>query len=200
MVEWLTARQAKIDELRRAHAVVGNVGPGSGAGRPPKRGTQQLNEALVLRIVTEFQGFIRDLLDLGTLRIVRGAGALPRYQTQLISAASHDRAINRGNPNMDSIRRDVERLGITQLGAELGKHNMKHSADVATLRELVELRNALAHSDDDRLARLARQGIRPSIGYVEASTRCLRRHARAFDKVLWNYLLSLFPGTDPWSP
>jgi hypothetical protein len=43
-------------------------------------GTEQLNEVLVLRVTAEFQGFVRDMLDLATIKIVRGSGCGLHYQ------------------------------------------------------------------------------------------------------------------------
>jgi hypothetical protein len=72
----------------------------------------QFNEALVLRVVTELQSFVRDLLDLGTIKMVRGPGCAHQYQAQLISAATRDRMIDRGNPHFEAIMKDADRLGI----------------------------------------------------------------------------------------
>ncbi len=195
--EWHALRRANVDELLRAHSLVGNVGPGS--GRPPKAGTQQLNEALVLRVVTEFQGFVRDLLDLATIRMVRSSGCSFQYQAQLISAATRDRLIDRGNPHLDAIKRDAGRLGIPKLGSQLDSKNPRHATDAAALKDLVDLRNALAHDDQDKLLALSRSGVRPTIGYVRASQAVLGRHARALDRVMWDHLIGLFPAVDPWS-
>ena len=200
LAEWKTARRANIDELRRAHALVGNAGPGSGAGRPPKAGTQQLNEALVVRVVTEFQGFVRDLLDLVAIRLVRGSGASAAYQALLIAAASRDRMIDRGNPHLEAIRKDAARLGVPQLGVLLSSRNPTHGTDAALLKEVVEFRNALAHDDQDRLQGLSRQGIRATVAYSKRAQAAVGRLAAALDHVMWDHLLATFPGTDPWSP
>jgi|GEM_PF-2853156 len=162
-------------------------------------GTQQVNEALVLRIVTEFQGYVRDLLDLAVATVVYGSGAT-RHRATLASAISSDRWIDRGNPHLDAVRKDAARLGIASLGSQLLVKNPKHDGDARLLKELVELRNALAHDDRDKLRRLSRRGIRPTIGYVNVSQACLDRHARALDRVVWDHLKGLFPATDPWSP
>jgi hypothetical protein len=199
LADWHTSRRAKVVELRRAHAVVGTSWPGSRTGRPPMPGTQQLTEALVLRIVTEFQGFVRDLLDLATIRIVRGSGCASTYQAQLVAAVSRDRWIDRGNPHLDAIGKDAARLGIAPLGSQLLSKNPNHSSDARLLKELVGLRNALAHDDQDKLLSLSRRGARPTIRYVNAAYACLGRHARALDLIVWDHLKGLFPGADPWS-
>lgn len=152
-----------------------------------------------MRVVTEFQGFVRDLLDLGTLKLIRGAGCATNYQWELITAASRDRSIDRGNPNLEIIRRDSARLGITELGTQLLAANVRHSFDAAMLKDLVELRNALAHSDEDKLLALSLRRVRPTIGYVQAAQASLDRHAGALDRVMWDHLTGLFPRVDPWS-
>lgn len=197
--EWRTSRRASIDELRRVHSVVGRAGPGSGPGRPPKAGTQQINEALVLRIVSEFQGFSRDLFDLATSKLVRAAGCARPYQAQLITAASRERWLDRGNPHLENISNDAARLGIAQVRSRLVAINPRHSSDAERLRVLVELRNALAHDDQDKLTSLSRDGVRPTMQYVTQSVSVLGRHAAALDRVMWDHLLGLFPTTDPWS-
>jgi hypothetical protein len=199
LAEWRGPRRANIEELIRAHATVGNVGPGAGPGRPPKVGTEQLNEALVLRLMAEFQGFVRDLLDLATIKVVRGSGCGPAYQAQIIAAMTRNRMIDRGNPHLDTIKEDLTRLGLKTVGQQLAGKNPSHPADVARLRQLVSLRNALAHDDQDQLRTLSRSGVRATKQYVIISRACVGRIAQALDKVVWEHLLAQF-STDPWSP
>jgi hypothetical protein len=150
-VEWFGSRRANINELLRAHATIGNVGRGAGPGRPRTAGTEQLNEALVLRVTTEFQGFVRDLLDLATIKVVRSSGCGPAYQAQIITAMTRNRSIDRGNPRLDAIEADMSRLGLQTIRQHLRAKNFSHADDVAWLQKLVELRNALAHDDQDKL-------------------------------------------------
>ncbi len=159
-----------------------------------------MNEALVLRIVTEFQGFVRDLLDLAADALVRGSGSAPEHEARLTSAMSSDRWIDRGNPHFDAMRKDADRLGIAHFGAQLLARNPRHDRDARLLRDVVELRNALAHDDRGKLLDLSQRGARPTIGYVTAAHACLDRYARALDRVVWDHLSGLFPATDPWSP
>jgi hypothetical protein len=184
---WRTSRLANVEELRRAHAVIGK-GPDSQADRPPMTGTHPLSEALLLRVVTEFQGFVRDLLDLATIELVRGSGCASNYRAQLISAISRDRWIDRGNPHLEAIERDAARLGIAPLKSRLLAKNSKHDNDVKLLKELVELRNALAHDDRDKLLDLSRRGARPTLDYASAAHAGLDRHAHALDEVVWDHL------------
>lgn len=196
---WSTSRRSNIDELRRARSLVSHAGPGSGAGRPPQAGTQQLNEAMVLRVVAEFQGFVRDLFDLATITMIRGSGCAPRHEAQLILAATRGRAVDRRSPNLEAIKGDAERLGITDVRSRLAGKNLRHSDDAKALTDLVGLRNALAHDNQDQLRNLSRSGVRPTMLFVSRSQSVLGRHARALDQVVWNHLTHFFPATDPWS-
>lgn len=166
LVEWFGSRRLNVEELVRAHAAIGNVGPGTGPGRPPARGTGQLNEALVLRVMAEFQGFVRDLVDLTASKIVRSSGCAMAFQAQIITAMTRNLQINRGNPHKDAIIADLRRLGLKNVGQQLATKNQSHAADVARLEQLVKLRNALAHDDQDKLASLSLDGVRASKQYV----------------------------------
>lgn len=150
-------------------------------------------------MTTEFQGFVRDLLDLATIKIVRGSGTGSAYQAQIIVAMTRDRMIDRGNPRLDAIEADLNRLGLQRVGQRLSNVNSNHADDVARLRQLVALRNALAHDDQDKLRNLSRSGTRATKQYVLISRATLGRFAKALDRVLWDHLLASF-STDPWSP
>ncbi|MGH9123307.1 MAG: hypothetical protein ACRDZ8_01070 [Acidimicrobiales bacterium] len=154
----------------------------------------------MVRLVTEFQGFVRDLLDLSTIKVIQGSGCSVQYQPQLISAATRGRMIDRGNPHLDAIRDDASRLGIAQVGSHLAAKNRRHADDVQALKRLAELRNALAHDDQDKVLALSKSGVRPTLGYVSGCQSALSRHARALDHVVWDHLAALFPMLDPWSP
>lgn len=148
--------------------------------------------------MTEFQGLVRDLLDEATSKMISGAGCAAQYQSQLITAATWNRMIDRGNPHLDAIVADADRLGISQLRSRMRAINSQHASDATVLASLVELRNAVAHGDRDKMQRLSQAGVRATLTYVRASQAVLDRHARALDHVVWDHLVALFPDTDPW--
>lgn len=182
--------------LRRAQALLDTTGPGPTTSRT---GTRPVSEALILRIGTEFQGFVRDLFDLAVVSLVRGSGCSSEYEADLTSAMTRDRWLDRGNPHLDAVRKDAERLGIDSLGSRLQVANEHHASDAALLSELIELRNALAHDDRIRLVKLSERGAEPTPGYADAAYRAVDRYAHALDKVVWDYLSRLFPAHDLWS-
>lgn len=183
--------------LRRAQGLLDTAGPGS-AGSSARTGTHPVSEALILRIVTEFQGYVRDLWDLAVVALVRGAGCAFEHETSLTSAMSRDRWLDRGNPHLDAVRKDAERLGIDSLGSRLQAANQRHAGDATLLGDLLELRNALAHDDRKRLFTLSLRGAQPTLGYADAAYQGVDRYAHALDKVVWDHLNGLFPAVDPW--
>ncbi|MBV9821553.1 MAG: hypothetical protein JO144_04860 [Actinobacteria bacterium] len=183
--------------LRRAQALLDTAGPGPAA--PARSGTHPVSEALILRVGTEFQGFVRDLFDLAVISLVRGLGCASEYEADLTAAMTRDRWTDRGNPHLDAVRKDAERLGIDSLGSRLQVANHHHASDAALLTELIELRNALAHDDRIRLLKLSQRGAEPTLGYADAAYQGVNRYAHALDKVVWDHLSGLFPAHDLWS-
>lgn len=108
--------------------------------------------------------------------------------------------IDRGNPHLDAIKKDFGRVGLTNVGNDLAKKNPTHADDKAALQTLVELRNAIAHDDREKLASFASKGVTPTKRYATASRASLGRIACALDGVAWDYLLQAFPVDHPWSP
>jgi len=66
LTHWLGSRRTAIVTLAEAHAVMGEV---DGPGRPREIG-RPIGHAYVLRVIAEFQAFVRDLHDLGAERVV----------------------------------------------------------------------------------------------------------------------------------
>ena len=53
--QWQTIRAAALDEIEAAHAAIEGIGPGR------RYATQQINQAYVMLLSSQFQGFCRDL-------------------------------------------------------------------------------------------------------------------------------------------
>jgi len=155
---------------------------------------------LILRIVTEFQGFVRDLLDLAVVNLVRRSGSSAEYHAHLTSAISGGRWIDRGNPHLAAVGKDMARLGLTPLSSRLSAKNARHASDARLLSELIELRNALAHDDRDKALDLSRRSVSATMPYLDLAHACLDRYAHALDEVVWDHLSTVFSAADPWSP
>lgn len=115
---WGGSRRDAIVTLAQAHAAMGEV---DGPGRPLEIG-RPVGHAYILRVVAEFQGFVRDLHDLAAERTIDLANPDARYLPLLIGAATEGRFIDRGSADLRRLEND-RRLGINGLKGKIGARN-----------------------------------------------------------------------------
>lgn len=198
LTKWTGSRREAIDTLARAHAAMGEV---EGPGRPLEIG-RPVAHAYVLRVVAEFQGFARDLLDLGTEKIVELSGVRPQFRPLVTTAAADGRRVDRGNANLEGLTNDLKRIGISGLSAKVAaKDRFWGSAtgrnDQASFADLFHLRNCLAHGNQYQLDRLRSRGVADTLTWARRQVPGLDRTARALDHIVWEHLSITFGG-DPW--
>lgn len=189
---WLNDRRAHLDELLAAHRLVG----GSGRGRRWR--TAALNEALVLRLAAEFQGFARDLHDLGCRQFA--AWAAPNnhaLENVLHSRLSEARDLDRGNANPGSIGKDFGRFGF-QVWPALTNRDRASATHLRSLEQLNAVRNALAHADNSALTALRSQGVALVLTTYKKWQRDLDALAANLDAELAAQLGRLFGRPNPW--
>jgi len=168
----------------------------------PREIGRPIGHAYVLRVVAEFQAFVRDLHDLAAERVVNLATSQAQYRALLIGAATEGRLIDRGNADLRSIEQDFQRLGIGGLNGKIGALNSRWAhpsgrGDRAYYQDLIELRNALAHGNQVQLDRLRARGIADTVTWARARLPGLDRTGKALDRIVWNHLVSTF-GREPW--
>lgn len=193
---WLGERCAAIDLLATAHQ---NIGDAAGPGRPPELG-RPLAHAYILRLVAEFQGFARDLHGLAADRLVALTGVAPAHRAELVTAITLDRRLDRGNADLQALRQDFKRIGISELGNQLSTRNQRYwQHDKESLDALIRLRNALAHGNQFDLDQIrARPGnVRDTRSWAQDRLPALNRIAGALDRVVWDHLRQQF-AEDPW--
>lgn len=189
---WLGSRTDVISVLANAHASTGAV---SGPGRPLDV-SKPLAHAYVTGLVSEFQGFTRDLHDLATERIVGGTGVSPRYAALLIEGLVAGRGVDRGNATLSTIKNDFSRLGMSPF--DLSAHNSYWPrGDSGAFDQLLRLRNAIAHGNERELVGLRLAGVRDTVSWGRNRLPVLNRIARAMDHLVWDHVKRLF-GADPW--
>lgn len=189
---WLGVRAATIRVLAGAHASTGAVG---GPGRPLDI-SKPLAHAYVTGVVSEFQGFTRDLHDLATERLIAAAGVPTRFTALLIDGLVAGRGIDRGNATLTTIKSDFGRLGLSPF--DLSVHDRRWaSGDSAEFGNLLTLRNALAHGNERELLLLRSRGVVDTVSWSRRRLPVLNRVARAMDHLVWNHLKATF-GADPW--
>lgn len=184
--------------LAAANVAMGEV---DGPGRPRELG-RPVAHAYVLRVVAEFQGFVRDLHDLAAERMVDLAGPAVPFRPLLIAAATEGRFIDRGNADVRSIEHDFRRLGISGLNGRLQTRTSRWAppndrGDRTVYQDLIELRNALAHGNQGQLDRLRSRGVADTVTWARRTLPALNRTARALDRTVWDHLRETF-ASDPW--
>lgn len=199
LTRWLGPRRRSIEALALAHAQFGSIG---GPGRPLEIG-RPVAHAYVLRVVAEFQAFIRDLHDLAAQSLVILSNADFASQAMLITAATEGRTIDKGNAGLRSIEQDFRRLGVRRIRQQLASHDANWNTqrnrrgDQAYYDDLINLRNALAHGNQRQVDQLRADGIYDRVTWARARLPGLDRTARALDRIVWDHLHSAF-GRDPW--
>ena len=195
---WLGVRREAIDTLAAAHVAMGEVG---GPGRPKEIG-RPVAHAYILRVVAEFQAFVRDLHDLAAERMVDLAEPVVKFRPLLIAAATEGRFIDRGNADVRSVEQDFRRLGMGGLNGRFQARNGRWArpnvrGDRAVYQDLIEVRNALAHGNWGQLDRLRNKSVTDTVTWARGTLPELNRTTRALDRVVWDYLRGRF-GRGPW--
>jgi hypothetical protein len=191
---WLIDRKARIETLRAAH---GNTAGISGPGRPADLG-RPVAHAYVLTVVAEFQGFVRDLHDLGALSLIGATGVAPRFQPLLMAAATEGRGVDRGNARVETIQADFRRLGLIGMNGGIGKLQPTWTVtDRKEFEALLELRNSLAHGNAADVSRLRGQGVQDTVSWTRQRLPMLNRTARSMDRVVWDHFTQA-TGAEPW--
>jgi hypothetical protein len=186
--DWSARRAAALDEIEHAHRSVGGTGPGR------RYLTQQINQAYVVLLSSQFQGFCRDLHEDCVEHLVASVVSpvlSGTYRDNLLFG----RKLDVGNPNRGNIGSDFNRLGLSFWPAVDADHprNLQRSSALETLNCW---RNAIAHN---AFAPDMYRGGRPSLHLSEVQDwrRACDGLARSFDNVLFAHLLAA-TGVAPW--
>lgn len=142
LAHWRSTSRTEIDHLVDAHHVVRGIGP---AGAPA---AEQIIHALVVQLAARFQRYCRDLHDAAVDAVV--SAAPDSYRTLLREALTTGRRLDRQNATSAVLGHDFSRFDLklwpALAGAPAGARD--------TLDEVMGARNAIAHQDVSKLARL----------------------------------------------
>lgn len=139
--QWLDERVPRLDEVRAAHTAI------AGPTRGRKYATQQVNQAYLLMVAGQFQGFCRDLHTEATdylVSVVRPVALRNILRASLVGG----RQLDRGNAQPGSLGSDFARLGLDLWPAILALHRW-NATRRERLEELNAWRNAIAHQNFD---------------------------------------------------
>jgi hypothetical protein len=157
-----------------------------------------LNEALLLRLAAEFQGFARDLHELSCDVFASWISPSdPTVQQVVRKQLANSRELERGNAHPGSIGSDFGRFGfdVWPALAIRNPHTARHNR---TLQLLNDARNSIAHADEAKLLKLRAEGFPLVLGTYRRWRRDLDGLAANLDGETATQLGRLFQRQGPW--
>jgi hypothetical protein len=192
LTTWRNTRSERLDELLHAHQSVG------GPSRGRRWRTSTLNEALLLRLAAEFQGFARDLHEQTCDTFAAWiTPSDPTVQQVVRKQLANGRQLERGNANPVSIGSDFGRFGF-DVWPTLRKRDPLTERHQRTLRLLNDARNGIAHADEAKLLRLRAEGFPLVLGTYRRWRRDLDDLTANLDGEIAAQLGRLFQRQSPW--
>ncbi|MHB8341886.1 MAG: hypothetical protein ACYDB7_12055 [Mycobacteriales bacterium] len=189
---WQNEGAQHLDELLLAHRLVG------GPARGRRWRTAGLNEALVLRLAAEFQGFARELHDLGCDVLASWiAPSNPAARQVVRNRLREGRELDRGNAHPGAIGKDFGRFGF-EVWPALAIRDQLSSRHNQSLARLNAARNALTHADEPRLATLRLDGFPLVLSTFRRWRHDLDTLSRNLDVEVGTQLGRLFGRPEPW--
>ena len=187
LLVWQTTRTGALADLEAAYRLV----LATGGGRR-RAAAQQLKQAYVSTLSSQFQGYCRDLhrecID-ALVQSITPATMAGVCEQELLS----NRKLDRGNPNAGNLGADFGRLGVS-FWPDVEQLNPRHVVDKNLLDDLARWRNAIAHQD---FKPLPPGGTVVRLPAVRAWHRACNRLAVAFDEVMRLHIQT-FVGSTPW--
>ncbi len=182
----MTAGRA-LNEMEAARLAV------RGTGRGRRIAMQQMNQAYVLLLLSQFQLFCRELHE-ECVEYLVGQLALQPYHGILNMRFMEGRKLDSANPNPGNIGSDFSRLGV-KLWLELRQQGTRGEAHHRALEMLNQWRNAIAHQDSRNPELRGRTTIQRT--QLRRWRSACNRLAVDMDKVMYTYL-SRTTGAPPW--
>ncbi|MFI5458379.1 MAG: HEPN domain-containing protein [Isosphaerales bacterium] len=180
--QWTTTRRSELNEIERAHTAIG------GTKRGRRYATQQINQAYVVLVASQFQGYCRDLHTESVQYLVPKVTPL-NFQASIRELLTQGLQLNRSNAQPGSIGADFGRFGV-DFWTELEMNDPRNEVRKTQLVKLNDWRNAIAHQDFRGKGTLHLRQV------WRWRTTC-QRLARSFNEVMRHHLQNL-TGTSPW--
>jgi len=180
-------RSSALNEFEQFHRMIAKTGPGI------QRARQQVNQAYVLMLSGQFQGYCRDLHSEGVDHLADCVQ--PHSMRTMLTAEFHfGRKLDTGNPNSGNIGNDFNRFGFDFWGSLLAydPHLKAHQDE---LRSINDWRNAIAHQSFDPVKLGGSATLRHS--QIKLWRKSCDVPAEAFASVLANQL-AVVTGSKPW--
>jgi hypothetical protein len=178
LTKWRTDRAVRLDRLEVTHTSMN-----------ARTLTDGLNRALVLQLAAEFQGFARDLHDEAATALV--AALAPSHQQRqrtLIIPYKEHRRLSYGNASPAGLARDFGLLGMSLWDILRALYPTRGRQWHDRLALLIEMRNGLAHADEQKVAKVVAAGWPLTIRSARRWRGTLDGLAIAMDRVVHDHL------------
>jgi hypothetical protein len=152
---------------------------------------ENIDRTLYPALVAEFQGFCRDLHD-ETVSTISEEAAWPTEQLAALATAAMKRGRGLGykNPTPSVIDEDFRSLGLPIWQRIQQLHSENYPGWRAALETLVRIRNAVAHSDQERIDSFSTKQ-QMTFAYWENTRKSLTELAIAMSSVVRTYLVEI---------
>jgi hypothetical protein len=160
--------------------------------------TEELNQALILRLASEFQGFARDLHDEAGV-FVAGRLALGNQQLQDVLQLPYtvNRKLNQGNADPGTLGNDFGLFGLVLWAALQSRYPARAKGWNQKLAALNMARNGIVHDDGAKVARVQAEGWPLTLQSVDRWKSALDGLTQGIDRVVGGHLRLVY-GTQPW--
>lgn len=184
---WQTSSRRALDEIEAAHASVRR------RARGRRFAAQQINQAYVVLLSSQFQRFCRDLHS-EAIEFLTGRPEFSPIFVVLTDVLSLGRKLDVGNPNPGNIGSDFARFDM-DFWAMVRECDRRNARRQAKLEVLIRWRNAVAHQSFTSAALGGRRELRlTELREWRAACDAL---AVVFDRVVRIRLTEL-TGVAPW--
>jgi hypothetical protein len=183
---WQTAAQQTLNSMVNVHATVGGHGPGR------RYATEQIDNAYVVLLSSQFQKYCRDLHSQASDHIANQAPASIR--NVVLARFTEGRKLDTGNPNPGNLGSDFNRFGFG-FWDEIRTADTRNAGRQEKLEELNLWRNAIGYHDFSNPALATRTAVR--LNEVNGWRRACNALASQFDGVLCRHLTTM-TGAAPW--
>lgn len=171
----------------------------TGDRRGRRWGTTQLNRAMHLWLVAQFQRYCLMLHDEAIEKQV--AVAAPQQRKLVRRLMSSGRKLSTSTPRPDNLGADFARVGIPLV--QLLRGTAAGTADVMYLSRLSDFRNAIAHGNEDEIQAVEQDAgveprIRPTKRSLSDARVVLDRLVERIDALVADELAGLLETSRPW--
>jgi hypothetical protein len=184
---WKVSSRRALDEIEAAHGAVRRLRRGR------RYAAQQISQAYVVLLASQFQRFCREL-HAQCVEHVSASTSPADVGVVLRAQLTEGRKLDSGNPNPGNIGSDFGRFGL-KFWEEVRRRNARNPTRQEQLENLMRWRNAVAHQDFSHSALGGRREI--TISEVRTWRRACAMLALDFDAVM-NAHLSKITGRKPW--